>query len=221
MNGMQMDEDGSIYFVTARPKLYDGRHFLSGQGGTIGAPKGNGNSWPFTGTLVKSKPRTRVKMVLRKAVIPMDIPPKRPTELRTVNFPGDQHANEKLDCWAEGAEWLYAGASPIVSTGCSCFREHLGLDWYKRAYVPEAYRHSIGVLDTNGNLIMHVGRYGNFDSASGPKSRVPVGGDGIGLMITRFISATDNYLGFGDWSEKITVLRLDYHAEETAAIGTN
>jgi hypothetical protein len=32
------------------------------------------------------------------------------------------------------------------------------------SYVIEQYRHSFGILDTNGNLICHMGRYGNRDS---------------------------------------------------------
>jgi hypothetical protein len=92
------------------------------------------------------------------------------------------------------------------------------LDWYKRVFVPEAYRHSIGVLDTAGNLIMHIGSYGNFDSGDGPGSRVPVGGDGIGLTLPRFVSGTDNYLCFDDWGERLVVLKLGYHAEESVLI---
>jgi hypothetical protein len=121
-------------------------------------------------------------------------------------------------CWVEGAEWIYAGAGPLTSTGCSCPRQHLGLDWYKRTYLPEGYRHSIGVLDTNGNLVLHVGRYGNFDDAPGGKNGAKPGGDDLGLMSVRFISATDNYLAFGDWSERLVVLKLNYHAEETVPI---
>jgi hypothetical protein len=85
--------------------------------------------------------------------------------------------------------------------------------------VPEGYRHSIGVVDTAGNLILHVGQYGNFDSGEGAKSLVPVVGYGIGMFLPRFISGTDNYLVFDDWGERLPVLKLNYHAEETAAIG--
>jgi len=119
----------------------------------------------------------------------------------------------------ESAEWLYAGASPIVSGGCSCPTERLYVDWFKRVHVPEQYRHSIGILDTAGNLIMHLGRFGNFDSGDGAKSRVPVGGDNIAMSAVRFISGTDNYLVFDDGGERLVVLKLNYHAEETVAIG--
>jgi hypothetical protein len=86
--------------------------------------------------------------------------------------------------------------------------------------VPEAYRHSIGVLDTNGNLVLHIGRYGNLDSGDGPKSRIPVGGDGIAMANARFISGTDDRLVFEDNGERIVVLRLNYHAEDTVGIGS-
>jgi hypothetical protein len=119
----------------------------------------------------------------------------------------------------EGAEWLYAGASPITFGGCACPAQRLHTDWYKRTFVPETYRHSIGVLDTAGNLIMHIGVYGNYDSGFGPRSRIPAGGDGIAMFQPRYIGGTDNYLCFSDWGERVVSLRLEYHAGETARIG--
>jgi hypothetical protein len=67
-------------------------------------------------------------------------------------------------------------------------------------------------------LILHVGRYGTFDSADGPKSRIPVGGDNIAMSVARFVSTTDNYMVFDDNGERVTVVRLNYHAEETVGI---
>jgi hypothetical protein len=75
------------------------------------------------------------------------------------------------------------------------------------------------VVDTNGNLILHIGQYGNLDSGDGPKSKIPVGGDGIAMSVVRFISATDDRLVFDDFSERLVCLKLNYHAEETAGIG--
>ena len=92
------------------------------------------------------------------------------------------------------------------------------LDWQKRTYMPEAYRHSFAVLDTNGNLIMHLGQYGNLDSGNGPKSKIPVGGDGISVTAPRFIGGTDDRLVFDDYGERLVVLKLNYHAEESVSI---
>jgi hypothetical protein len=113
---------------------------------------------------------------------------------------------------------MFAGTSPVVEGGCICPRMRTHLDWYSRVYVPEGYRHSIGILDTNGNLVMHLGRYANFDTAPGGKDGCRPGGTDIGMTSARYISGTDNYLAYQDWGERIVVLRLEYHAEETAAI---
>jgi hypothetical protein len=65
---------------------------------------------------------------------------------------------------------------------------------------------------------MHIGRYGNWDSGNGAQSRLPLGGDNIAMFMPRFISGTDNYLVFHDWGERLAALKLNYRAEETAAI---
>ena len=58
----------------------------------------------------------------------------------------------------------------------------------------------------------------NFDSGHGPRSKVPVGGDGIASTVVRYVSGTDDYLVFEDWGERLVVLKLNYHVEETAPV---
>jgi len=65
---------------------------------------------------------------------------------------------------------------------------------------------------------MHLGQYGNFDSADGAKSRIPLGGDGIAITFNSMIAGTDDYLVVEDYGERLTVLKLNYHAEETVKI---
>ena len=146
-----------------------------------------------------------VIVVSSGAAAPLDEKPNRPADLEG-------------GVWAEGMEWLYAGASPLAG-GCSCPTQRLHVDWYKRTFVPEVYRHSFGVLDTAGNLIMHLGKYGNYDSGNGAKSKIPVGGDNIAMYFPRFISGTDNYLVFSDWGERLVSLKIAYEAEESVGIG--
>jgi hypothetical protein len=209
VNGVEIDEDCCIYFTMRRTRLYDGKKFLAGKGGTFGGKEG---ATPFTGTFVKVR-YDKLRMLLEQSIIKLEEKPKRGHDV------AGSWADIGGNAWVEGADWLYAGASPIVQSGCSCFSMRSHLDWYKRSYVPESYRHSIGILDTNGNLIMHLGRYGNFDDApGGPKGAKPGGAD-IGMVCARYIGGTDNYLCYEDWGEKIVVLKLDYHAGETAAIG--
>jgi hypothetical protein len=206
--GAQIDEDGFIYFTTRRTRAVAGKPFLAGRGGNFGAPVARGNSDPFTGTYVKADPK-KLKVLLKNAIVPLEQPPARQV---------DAGGRKSGEAWIEGAEWLYAGASPIVPGGCSCPSQRAHLDWYKRSYVPEAYRNSIGILDTNGNLIMHLGRYANFDTAPGGRDGAKPGDTDIGTTAPRFIAGTDNYLCFEDWGEKIVVLKLDYHTGETASI---
>ncbi len=202
--GVQIDEDGYIYFSMRRTRFVDGKKFLEGKGGMFG---GTGGQNPFTGTYVKAKVDT-FRLLEKRAIVPMDQPLKRPFDVTGVGG----------GAWLEGIEWAYAGASPIVTGGCSCPSMRTHLDWYKRSFVPEIYRHSIGVLDTNGNVIMHLGQYGNFDTAPGGKDGAKPGGTDIGMLAARYIGGTDNYLCFEDWGERLIVLKLDYHAGETAPI---
>jgi hypothetical protein len=202
--GVQMDEDGRLYFVTARTRQYGSTPFLGGKGGTFGALDDKTNRNPFTATLLKTQ-NDKVLFVSKNGAVPLDPPPTRPTDFAD-------------GFWVEGSEWLYAGASPVVEGGCTCPTLRFHTDWYKRTFVPEAYRHSIGILDTNGNLIMHLGRYGNFDSGLGADSKIPVGGDNIAMLMPRFVSGTDDYLVFYDWGERVAVLKLNYHAEELVPI---
>ncbi len=200
VNGTSLDEDGFVYLTMRQTRMVGGKKFLTEAGGIIGEAK---TQTPFTGTYVKGHP-AKLKMLLKHPKIPMDTPPQRPLDV--------------AKGWVEGADWLYAGASPIVSGGCSCPQMRAHLDWYKRSFVPEAYRHSIGILDANGNLIVHLGEYGNFDSAPGGKDGARPGAGGIRMGMPRYLSGTDKRLCYEDWGDRLVVLKLDYEAEETVGI---
>jgi hypothetical protein len=214
--GSMMDEDGCLYFANDRGKLIDGRPFLSQRGGNLGTtePLTKYNRTPVTYTYLKTKPRN-VRWLLQNAAVPLDPKPNRPAQLVAYGPFGPPYVG-KDEVWVEGAEWLYAGYSPAVPAGCTCPSTRAHLDWFKRSYVPESYRRSIGILDTNGNLIMQLGRYGNYDDVL----KMKPGDADVALTLPRFISGTDNYLAFDDWGESLKVLKLEYHAEETVLIRT-
>jgi hypothetical protein len=218
-NGVQIDEDGALYFTNGRLLLRDARLFLQDRGGNFGGdPIAARSRSPFTGTYIKAVPG-RVSFQVKRPRIARDSNPERPPDLATPGFGGGSvKLGDGGDTWAEGVEWMYAGASPIVADHCSCPHMRASLDWYRRSFVPEAYRHSVGVLDTNGNLVCHVGQYGNMDSGHGPDSPVPTGSDGIATVRGAFVSATDNYLCISDWGHRLIVVRLNYHAEETREV---
>ncbi len=219
INGVQIDEDGDLYFVTNRPRIMDPEkgYFLCGRTGVYGVPQAKKVANPFTGTLMKtSGGALRILCTKdRTSVVKMEPLPNRPPDVMSTWYPHDTGKGNWA--WVEGAEWLYAGASPIVfHQPCSCPTQRSHLDWYKRTYVPESYRHSIGIVDTAGNLIMHLGRYGNHTDAL----KMKPGTEDIVYTFVRFVSGTDNYLVFEDNGERLTALKLDYRAEEAAAIGT-
>jgi len=212
MVGTQVDEDGYLYFGTSNGKMIDGKVFLAGRGSNLGTNElfHSANKTPTTYSYVKAKP-SNVRWILKNAAVPIEPPPARPTDLTSWGPFG----HPAYQMWAEGVEWIYAGYSPGVAAGCTCPASRAHLDWFKRSYIPEAYRYSIGILDTAGNLIMHIGRYGNLDDAL----RTKPGSQDIPLTLPRFISGTDSYLAFDDWGERLVVLKLNYHKEESIAIG--
>jgi hypothetical protein len=216
INGVEIDEDGDLYFVCNKIRVKNGKPFLAGRGGTFGGEADVNNRNPMTGTLMRTRGKD-VVLLVRNAMVPMESWPDRPPDVINTGYAFDAY-DVSTHAWVEGAKWMYAGASPIRFRSCHCPQMRFRTDWYRRTFVPEAYRHSVGVVDCNGNLIMHIGQYGNFDSASGPKSKIPVGKDGIAFYQPRCVSATDNYIAVSCSCVWITVLRIEYHAEATAEI---
>ena len=78
--------------------------------------------------------------------------------------------------WLEGVEWEFPGSSPAwgrFSKGheaCICFSLRFCADDFGRIYVPAAHRNTIRMIDTAGNEVLRIGRYGNLDS--GPSARL-------------------------------------------------
>jgi hypothetical protein len=211
INGVQMDEDGCLYFSNDRLRLFDGKPFLQGRAWRPGSDR---KGTFFTGAHMKTR-GGKAHFVCRDAPVKMDRYPSRPAELGGGIGP---FVRPNIHAWAEGTEWAVAGVSPMKPADCMCYQIRAHLDWFKRSYIPERYRHSVGVYDTGGNLVVHVGRYGNIDSGAGPKSRVPLGGDGVATSSVRHIGGTDNHLVFDDWAERVVSVRLGYHAEEEVGI---
>ena len=80
----------------------------------------------------------------------------------------------------------------------------------------------MGVLDSNGNLIVHIGRYGNVDDGKplvtqgGPSNTRSIGGDEVGLFHACFVATdTDRRLFIADPGNAcIRSVKLGYHTEE-------
>ncbi|MCK6473948.1 MAG: hypothetical protein L6R28_19680 [Planctomycetes bacterium] len=202
MYGLGVDKDDNLYLMASPTRVLDGKmHFNE-----------------MTGTLMKFRPG-KGKIICGGGAVPMPLreetKPKRPPDGIKGSTP----------FWVEGADWKYGGVgfcgknSMYAMGGCACYNSRFYLDYFGRSFAPEIDRSQVAVLDTNGNLIMRIGRYGNVDSA-GPKSQVPLGGDEVGIVYGPYIATfTDRYLWVADTgNQRVASVRLDYHTNFTVAL---
>ena len=134
--------------------------------------------------------------------------PTRPMEIKGAYNPG---------FWVENCEWMYGGVGYGGFNGpvCGCWFARFKLDYFARSFVPETLQFSVAVLDSNGNLILKIGQYGNEDS-KGKESKEPLGGDEVGLFHPCFVSThTDHRVFISDiGNEKVVSVKLKYAVNE-------
>jgi hypothetical protein len=105
----------------------------------------------------------------------------------------------------------------------SSHASHRAADALGRSFLPENIRNQVAVLDTNGNVILHVGRYGNagdgvplapdaFRTGKPPS----IGGDEVSLVHACYTAThTDHRLFISDaGNARIVSVKLEYHATE-------
>ncbi|MFW6170943.1 MAG: hypothetical protein ACODAD_10675 [Planctomycetota bacterium] len=156
------------------------------------------------------------------AVIPLpkDAQPERPMEID--------------EGWVEGADWFYGGvgyggfnrAAAVIGGGCACWNFRSAFDYYERSFLPELDLFSVAVLDSAGNLITRIGRYGNVDDGmplvkdGGPPNPRSLGGDETGFIRPAYLAThTDRRLFVADYGNaRIVSVKLGYHAEESVAL---
>ncbi|PCJ61849.1 MAG: hypothetical protein COA79_06020 [Planctomycetota bacterium] len=168
---------------------------------------------PITGTLLKVVPK-KAKIYTEGTEIKMEdnAKPKRTKDMK--------------GSWIENGEWIYGGVGFMgqnfpAPTKCDCCRTRFTLDLFDRSFAPEVGHHSVAVLDTNGNLILRIGQYGNENdgiplvphpSLSNPKS---IGGDEVALFYGAYLATdTDRRLFIADiGNARIVSVKLDYHLD--------
>ncbi|MEX0701202.1 MAG: hypothetical protein WD069_03825 [Planctomycetales bacterium] len=197
-DGLGIDERDGLYVMVAAPRVIDGKPYFNG------------------------KSETLMKFLPGKARFISDTD-RAPVVLGKEQKP-DRHPDVTKyglgPTWAEGAEWKYGGVGYGGQGGsCVCWHARFQLDHLGRSFVPELLRFNVAVLDSAGNLIVRVGRYGNADSA-GPDSLVPLGGDGVGLFHPAYVGVdTDRRLFIHDGGNaRIVAVKLGYHASETVKL---
>ncbi len=200
VNGIGIDARNDIYLLNASPSVYDGRpHFNH-----------------LAGTMMKFSPNDGRLLASSGAPVPLRDAPDRPSDLR------------RPTAWIEGAKWTYGGVGwgGKNVNGCGCWNTRFALDYFARSFTPEIDRYNVGVLDSNGNLILRVGRYGNVDDGvplvenGSPPNPRPIGGDEVALFHPAYVGThTDHRLFVADaGNARIVSVKLGYHTEETIAL---
>jgi hypothetical protein len=206
--GVKIDVDDHIYVMNAATPLYGGkRHFND-----------------LAGTMMKFGPKQGRVLTAGRAPVKLtsDTQPKRKPDLQGAI---------QGKAWVEGAKWMYGGVGyggKNRGVGCACWSASFDTDYLKRSFVPELDRYSIAVLDTAGNLITRIGRYGNSDDGKplvknkkdaieGAKS---IGGDEVALFHGAYVAShTDHRLFIADpGNARILSVKLGYRAEKTVSV---
>jgi len=209
-DGIAIDRDDNIYMLSWIPRMLDGKKYFNKITGTVIKVKAKKSKWHSN-----SK---HCRLPLTKERRPDRHPDISGYTMGTV--------------WIEGAEWLYGGVGNCsfkIATGCICWQQsRFTLDYFARSFAPEMDQFSVAVLDSAGNLIMRIGKYGNVDDGAplskNPKLAVPhprkLGGDEVALMHACHVATmTDRYLYIGDVGNgRIAQVRLGYHSEEKVRI---
>ncbi|MCW8130353.1 MAG: hypothetical protein KIS92_08400 [Planctomycetota bacterium] len=152
-------------------------------------------------------------------------PPKPPDVL--ANAPADavpyRSSYLGYEVKVAGALWSFHGLGSIPGSGdglspdpgCICHNSRMEVDPYGRVFAPDVFRFCVEMLDTNGNLIARIGKYGNADSA-GPGSKVPE--PAIAFAWPGFVSANQGKVMVSDpVNKRIVVVGFSYQAEATVA----
>jgi hypothetical protein len=204
-HGTLIDPAGDVYFLAGARRLYDGKPFHA-----------------LTGCVVKFKRGKGRFYASNRAEIPLSEERKPDFAPQLLGAPGR--------IWVEDAEWIYPGAGfAHPSAPCQCWNTRFAVDYFGRVFIPEFIRNQAAVLDTNGNLILHVGKYGNIDDgvplAASPESEIrsakSIGGDEVSLVYANYVAVhSDRRLFIADAGNgRIVGVRLDYHATETVPLG--
>jgi DNA-binding beta-propeller fold protein YncE len=208
MNGIKIDRDDNIYMMLASRRLIDGK--------------------PFDPTLPRDASCTLVKVAASKSKflstggsVPVPLAdadkPNRPPDLVGYN-----------SGWVEGAKWFFGGVGFGTPGACVCWNSRFDMDLFARCFAPEPLCYSVAVLDSNGNLILHIGQYGNVDdgkpliATGGPSNPHSIGGDEVALTHACYVAVhTDHRLFIADaGNARIVSVKLDYHATEKVRLGS-
>lgn len=124
--------------------------------------------------------------------------------------------------WAQNMFWSAPGLDQVhfvdpagTSYPCQCYHCRFDTDPYGRTFMPRAYAYHVLVLDTNGNRVCEIGRFGNAD-----KPAMKPGDTDIGLGQCSYLATvSDRWLYIADDSNlRIIRVKLGYHVDCRVAV---
>ncbi|MFH1024622.1 MAG: hypothetical protein V1809_14670 [Planctomycetota bacterium] len=118
-------------------------------------------------------------------------------------------------CQMQGVRWVHPGASPILSRGepirCPCESAiRFDLDPAERIWLPDAIRSRLEILDSSGNTIAVIGKYGDPAASRGTDIQ-------FGYPCVVAVSDTAAYVG-DFYHRRAVKVKLGYAASETAGL---
>lgn len=148
--------------------------------------------------------------------IKLDNPPERPADFLTTT--GGRIWAHNMFWSAPGLDQLHFVDSAGADYPCECYHCKFDADPYGRSFLPRAYGYHVAVLDTNGNRICTIGRYGNPDSPA-----MKLGDTDIGLGQCSYLATvSDRWLYIADdANQRIIRVKLGYQTEQHVPIAGN
>ncbi len=207
VDGVALDRDGNVYFMHTPSRMLDGQPYID----------------EMSETVTKVRPGKGVKVISTRSTVPVPLDQAGQPDRRL-----DLYAGGVGRGWIEGAEWMYGGVgfagfnSSHAGGGCACWFSRFSLDYFARSIAPEPQIFSVAVIDSAGNLITRIGRYGNADDgqplvgSEELKSPNPLGGDEVALFHACYVGThTDRRIFISDVGNgRILSVKLGYHREE-------
>ena len=235
IDGVGIDKDDNLYIMATPTRILDGKRYFNKATETLMKFRPRRTPDPRELAFVSGSGRAAVRLAKADR-------PGRPPEVDGSFTLGRT--------WVNGAEWFYGGVgfAGFNAAGCACWHARFALDYFGRSFAPEMDQYRVAVLDTNGNLILRVGQYGNADDgvplvapAGSPRARSiggdggskatgavsgrkllrrPIGGDEVGLFHACYVAThTDRRLFIVDiGNARIISVKLDYHTTEKVAL---
>jgi sugar lactone lactonase YvrE len=198
-HGLAIDRDDNIYVMSQGTRNFGEAPYPNRQTGTLIKFRARGRTWGDVQVISSTRNVTKRYVPFAPMPLPEHSFPQRP--------PDTVGRGESGSAWMTGAEWFYGGVG-IVGAGCICWHTRFYMDYFARCFAPEPDLYSVAVLDTNGNLILRVGQFGNVDDP------------GIALFYPAYVAAdTDRRLFIADFGNaRIVSVKLGYHTEQRLAL---